>query len=350
MGFTDFFKNGGSGLISGILGGGMGLISSAMNAKTQKEMQQASFEYGREMAAKQNEYEIQRMELQNDYNRSAADYSQQLAKDMWEYTGYGNQKRQMEEAGLNPALLYGGGGGGGQTSSGGSMSGPSSIQPMALQVGLQAQQQMAQTELIKAQTNKVKAETLKQSTTDMAQGAIDLVSSLIHNSAEKAGTEKTKVETAKAQQEIENLKANNQQIQEGITKLQNENKMAEFQIWVNDLKKEAGEILENGANISWAELFKMKEMQQLKTEIKGLETEYGKADFESHKLVTFFNNLDEICKGEIDGFKLNSKKYEEMDWNLKNEKAFGDILDNLGIDNKFSKLLVAIIKYFANKK
>lgn len=346
----SFLENGGGQIISGILGGGMGLISGAINAKTQKQMQQASFEYGREMAAKQNQYELERMALQNDYNRNAANYSQQLAKEMWEYTGYGNQKRQMEEAGLNPALMYGGGGGGGQTASGGSMSGPSSIQPMALQVGLQAQQQMAQTELIKAQTNKIKAETLKQTTTDMAQGAIDLVSSMIHSNAEKAGTEKTKAETAEAQQRIENLKANNQQIQEGIAKIKNENKLAEFQIWVNNLKKEAGEILDNGAKVSWADLFKMKELQQLKTEIKGLETEYGKADFENHKLVTFFNNLDEICKGEIDGFKLNTKKYEEMDWNLKNDKAFGDILESLGTDSKFSKLLMAIIRYFANKK
>ena len=47
---------------------------------------------------------------------------------------------------------------------------------------------------------------------------------------------------------------------------------------------------------------------------------------------------------------MNTKKYEEMDWNLKNDKAFGDLLNQLGTDSKYRKLLLAIIRYFANKK
>ena len=54
MGFLNFLKDGGGGIISSVLGGGMGLIGSAINAKAQKEMQEASFEYGREMMEKQN--------------------------------------------------------------------------------------------------------------------------------------------------------------------------------------------------------------------------------------------------------------------------------------------------------
>ena len=52
MGFLDFLKGGGGGIVSSVLGGGMGLIGSAINAKTPKEMQEASFEYGREMMEK----------------------------------------------------------------------------------------------------------------------------------------------------------------------------------------------------------------------------------------------------------------------------------------------------------
>ena len=44
-------------------------------------------------------------------NRSMNDYSQQLQKDMWDYTNYENQVQHLENAGLNPALLYGRGGG-----------------------------------------------------------------------------------------------------------------------------------------------------------------------------------------------------------------------------------------------
>ena len=45
MGFLNFLKGGGGGIISSVLGGGMGLIGSAINAKQQKEMQERSFDY-----------------------------------------------------------------------------------------------------------------------------------------------------------------------------------------------------------------------------------------------------------------------------------------------------------------
>lgn len=35
------------------------------------------------------------------------DYSSETQRKMWEYTNYGNQRKQMENAGLNPALMYG---------------------------------------------------------------------------------------------------------------------------------------------------------------------------------------------------------------------------------------------------
>ena len=34
------------------------------------------------------------------------DYSSEMQRKMWEYTNYGNQRKQMERAGLNPALMY----------------------------------------------------------------------------------------------------------------------------------------------------------------------------------------------------------------------------------------------------
>lgn len=91
--------------------------------------------------------------------------------------------------------------------------------------------------------------------------------------------------------------------------------------------------------------------------IKGLQKEWeqlnldiNNIDFDNNVLVGLFNNLEKIIKGEVDGYQVNSKKYEEMDWNLKNDKAFGDLLNSLEIDNKYSKLILGIIRYFANKK
>lgn len=336
MGFTDL------GIISSLIGGGMGLINQNKAIKAQQKMQEQAQQYGREMAEQQNQYELDRMRLSYDYNKMAADYSQQLAKDMWNYTGYENQKKQMEAAGLNPALMYGSGGGGGQSTNGGNMSAPNTIQPMAVQVALQAEQQKAQIELTKAQTNNIKAQTMKTASTEMANSALDIVSKLISN---KAGV----VNTRKAEEEINNIKLTNEQINENVTKLKNENKILEFENWLNDIKKNAAHVLDNGTRISFEELFRSKELQGLQTELKELGYRWDKADFDQNVVMGLFNNLQAIVEGQTDGYKINTKKYEEMDWNLKNDKAFGDLLDNLGADSKFSKLLLGIIRYFARK-
>ena len=291
------------------------------------------------------------MGLQFDYNKQTAAYNQDLAREMYDYTfnkqnAYNNpaaEKARYEAAGLNPALLYGNGGGGGggtsATTSGGQMPAVTPIQPMGVQVALQAEAQKAQIELTKAQTNSIKADTMKKVTADMANAGLDLIAKNIANKA-------TAKNTQKAEQEIDNLKKTNVQIDEQINKLKNENKLAEFQVWLNDIKKNYGEIQENGVKLTYEKLFGMKELQGLKTELKELGERFDKADFEQNKIIGLFENLEEIVKGETDGYKINSKKYEDMDWNLKNDKAFGDLLDELGVENKYSKLLLAMIRYF----
>lgn len=355
MGFLSFLKGGGGGIISSVLGGGMGLIGSGINAREQRKMQEASFQYGREMMEKQNQAELQRMGLQFDYNKRTAQYSQNLAREMYDYTfdkqnAYNNpeaEKARYEAAGLNPALLYGNGGGGGSgtsaTTSGGQMPPVSSIQPMGIQVALQAEAQKAQIELTKAQTNSIKADTMKKVTADMANAGLELVSNML-------GNKKIGVDTRKAEQEIVNLKKTNEQIDTAISKMKNENKISEFQIWLNNIKREVAEIQENGATLTYGQLFGMKELQGLKTELKELGVRFDEADFNQNKITALFNNLEAIVKGETDGYRINSKKYEEMDWNLKNDKAFGDLLNSLEIDSKYSKLLLGIIKYFVAKK
>lgn len=356
MGFLDFLKGGGGGLISSAIGGGMGLIGSAINAKTQKEMQQESFKYGREMAEYQKNAELERMGLQFDYNKQTAQYNQDLAREMYDYTfdkqnAYNNpaaEKARYEAAGLNPALLYGGGGGGGggstaATTSGGQAAPVSSLQPMAIQVALQAEAQKAQIELTKAQTNSIKADTMKKVTADMASAGLDLVGKMLANKG-------SEVNNRKAEQEILNMKKTNEQITENIGKIKEDKKTVEFENWLNQLKKEASMLYNDGTSISFKDLYKANEWSKLKTELEELNFREEKATFDRHKLDGLFDNLDKIIKGETDGYQVNTKKYEEMDWNLKNDKAFGDLLNELGTDSKYSKLLLAIIKYFANKK
>lgn len=354
MGFLKFLKGGGGGIISSVLGGGMGLIGGAINAKTQKEMQQASFEYGREMMEKQNQAELQRMGLQFDYNKQTAAYNQDLAREMYDYTfdkqnAYNNpaaEKARYEAAGLNPALLYGGGGGGGggtsATTSGGQMSPITSLQPMGIQVALQAEAQKAQIELTKAQTNSIKADTMKKVTADMANAGLDLIAKNITNNA-------TKVNTKKAEEEINNLKSTNEEILANVDKIKEEGKLVEFENWLNELKKETAGMSSSG-RITFEDLYKQKIFYGAEADVFDEILRKEKTDFERGRLLELIDNIKAIAKGEIDGYRINSKKYEEMDWNLKNDKAFGDLLEELGTDNKYSKLLLGIIKYFFTKK
>lgn len=64
-------------------------------------------------AEKQQEYQLQLMRKQADYNNAAMDKQVAAQKEMYEYTGYGSKVRQLKEAGLNPGLIYGMGNAGG---------------------------------------------------------------------------------------------------------------------------------------------------------------------------------------------------------------------------------------------
>ena len=110
----------------------------------QRELLQKQMEYGREMYAQQSVDEDRRMNQQNEWNKEAAAKSQEYAKEMFDYTGYENQVKQMKAAGLNPALLNGGSGSPGQAH-GATVNPATAMQPMGLQVALQAQQTAAQT-------------------------------------------------------------------------------------------------------------------------------------------------------------------------------------------------------------
>lgn len=101
-------------------------------------------------------------------NKEMADYNVKAQYDLWQKTGYTAQRKQMEDAGLNPALMYGMGGGGGQTAGNPGGSGVSQGQTsqanltgQATQLGLldaQTKNIQAQTEAATAEAEKTKAE------------------------------------------------------------------------------------------------------------------------------------------------------------------------------------------------
>ena len=131
---------------------------------------------------------------------------------------------------------------------------------------------------------------MKKVTADMASAGLDLIAKNLENNASETNTKK-------AEQEIANLRKTNEQIGEQISKIKNENKIAEFQIWLNNIKKNIAETQDNGATLSYEKLFGMKELQGLKTELKELGTRFDEADFKQNRIVTLFNNLEAITKG-----------------------------------------------------
>ena len=95
-----------TGGVGGIVSGAIGGLGSLMGIGRRKEKK------AREAEEREHQRQLEYMGLQAQYNKEQAKYSTELSKEMWDYTNYENQKKHLEEAGLNPALLYGSSGGG----------------------------------------------------------------------------------------------------------------------------------------------------------------------------------------------------------------------------------------------
>lgn len=149
-------KTVGTGVASGVAGQAMNMVFGGIQDKRQRKQQR-----------KLND-------INYDANVKNMDYQQQKQLENWERTGYGAQVKQMEEAGLNPAMIYGSGGGGGATmgsvSGGGSAASagdPNAGVGMGVQMASQIAMMQAQTEKIKAETENLKGNT-ENTTVDTA--------------------------------------------------------------------------------------------------------------------------------------------------------------------------------------
>lgn len=130
---------------SSLLGTGIGLATAKWQDKRQRE---------------QNKMMMQDARVEQQH-MGRFNYDQ--AMKMWEATGYGAQKKQMKDAGLNAGLMYGGTGSGGTTTggqgasvAGGQASSGELGQGMAL--GLQGAMMQSQIDLNKSQATKNRAD------------------------------------------------------------------------------------------------------------------------------------------------------------------------------------------------
>ncbi len=136
----------------GAIAGAAGSVIGALTANTRRKQQMAD--------------QKQLMELQQKNQMALNKQGQQLAQENWDYTNAENQVKHYENAGLNVGLMYGGSGAGGTLSSGsgggatgGSAPTQENIGNQLGMIGIQTQQMINQTELIKAQKENIEADT-----------------------------------------------------------------------------------------------------------------------------------------------------------------------------------------------
>lgn len=130
-----------------LVGGGMGLMSGLAEG---------------DPAENQIRQQQRLNELQIRGNKELANYSQNLQKDMWNFTNYENQIKHLKAAGLNPALMYAKGGVGGQTGSAnaGQVAGAhASSEAEREAIGIQRNAQNLQTAMNITQMQNIKADT-----------------------------------------------------------------------------------------------------------------------------------------------------------------------------------------------
>lgn len=370
-----------------VIGAGMGLIGNlfgGLGARRRKK-------YAKEMMDYQNKLELERMEQQFGYQQQAAAQEQQYALDMYNHqfsteSAYNremleDQRRydspeqemaRLKEAGVNPALYYANGGGSGgsgigamgvsASGSSASVGAPTGIQPMAVQVGLQAQQQEATIELTRAQAAKTKAETIAETGIGMAQRVLDALGKAKEN-------KKTDVDIKKVEKEVENIDATIQVAKENANVLRENKELLAYQNKINQLKQKIKVSMEtegytgDGENkSSWSkeygfeDIIIQQETKKLLTDFMKMDKEYSEALKDRDIAVRLYNDIDKVIQGKLDELSITDKnlklletKLERDDYELKNDKALGDILNNLGGDSKYSKLLMGVINWFIRK-
>lgn len=354
MGFLDFLGGGGSGLITGIAGTIAGSVSSKKDRDMQRELQQKQMEYGREMYALQSKDEKERMEQQNQWNKEAAAKSQEYAKEMFDYTGYENQVKQMKAAGLNPALLNGGSGSAGQAH-GATVNPATAMQPMGLQVALQAQQTAAQTALTNAQAEKIRSETTSQKVENLVGIGIDLAKKV-------AEVRKSKKDTEEVEQKIENLKKTAEATEESIKLIKAnvankevQTRIAQFQDDLNKVIK-SSVWYENGKSYGWEETVIERYYGNFKKDIATLSHDEKKMLFDKKILDKLSNDIELIAQGRLDELRkptqevqLLMKQYERDDWELKQDQAFSRMLEEMTGQGDYARLLGNVIKMIIGK-
>ena len=151
---------------------------------------------GNNMQNQQQEF-MQNLSIKG--QKEMAEFNYKLGKRMWNETGSEAQRKQLEKAGLNVALMYGGKGGGGQTASvnpgnvgQGTATRPDILQGLSLMANMKNAE--ASANLANAQAEKAKAETEKTKGVDTAKVSQEIINLKQDNVTEKGKSRLTEME------------------------------------------------------------------------------------------------------------------------------------------------------------
>lgn len=303
----------GGNMVGAILGAGMGLAGTIAGMNSQEQAMQDQWRFERE-----------KMALQAKYNKEQADYSQQLALDMWNKTNYEEQVKHMKAAGLNPALLYSKGGAGGSTAGAGTAAPVSDGTTQAVGMGLQAKQIAIGQAQQMAETAKTIAEAAKISGID---------------------TESVKTSIRKMLQDIEASKAGQTESEARTEKIKAETKVTEFTNWLNDAKKRMS-YWKNGESGNYADTQAMTEFKRMLTEQYGLTTQ--EAEYLQNKKIIdrLEKHLDEIVNGKVAVYHEQVEKAKQAKndtaqkrWEFEQDKALSELIEDIGGDGKYGRIL-----------
>ena len=134
----------------------------------------------------------------------------------------------------------------------------------------------------------------------------------------------------------------------------------EFTDYLNELRKGIklqGEV--NGKTVwtkGFDEIFKEKELQRMLAEYGISQKEYQEAKNDKEVAMRLSDALDEIANGKIAVFGKMVEEAKQakngtaiQKWQFEQDKAFSDLINELGGEGKFGKLLTGIISAIFNK-